>query len=46
MIGETPRYVFLHYWGRGKAADLARALQTARGEQTKAESGHQTETQK
>jgi rhodanese-related sulfurtransferase len=36
MVGESPRYVFLHYWGRGKAADLARALKTARGEQTKA----------
>jgi len=36
MIRETPRYLFLHYWGRGKAADLARALRTARGEQTKA----------
>ena len=35
MIHETPRYVFLHYWGRGKAADLAKALRTARGEQTK-----------
>jgi rhodanese-related sulfurtransferase len=36
MIHESPRYVFLHYWGRGKAADLARALRAARGEQTKA----------
>jgi len=36
MIGETPRYVFLHYWGRGKAADLAKAIRMARGEQTKA----------
>ena len=36
MIGESPRYVFLHYWGRGKATDLARALRAARGEQTKA----------
>jgi rhodanese-related sulfurtransferase len=36
MIGETPRYVFLHYWGRGKAADLAKAIRLARGEQTKA----------
>jgi hypothetical protein len=23
MTGETPRILFLHYWGRGKAADLA-----------------------
>jgi rhodanese-related sulfurtransferase len=36
MVGETPRYVFLHYWGRGKAADLAKAIRAARGEQTKA----------
>ena len=36
MIHESPRYVFLHYWGRGKAADLARAIRAARGEQTKA----------
>lgn len=36
MTGETPRYVFLHYWGRGKAAALARAIQTARHEQVKA----------
>ena len=35
MIHETPRYVFLHYWGRGKAADLAKAIRMARGEQTK-----------
>jgi rhodanese-related sulfurtransferase len=36
MIHETPRYVFLHYWGRGTAADLAKAIKLARGEQTKA----------
>lgn len=36
MIHETPRYVFLHYWGRGKAMDLAKAIRIARGEQTKA----------
>ncbi|MBI5771236.1 MAG: DUF1259 domain-containing protein [Verrucomicrobia bacterium] len=26
MTHETPRYLFLHYWGRGPVADLARAL--------------------
>jgi hypothetical protein len=26
MAGETPRTLFLHYWARGKAEDLARAL--------------------
>jgi len=36
MTHEQPRYVFLHYWGRGKAADLANAIRLARGEQTKA----------
>lgn len=36
MTGETPRYMFLHYWGRGKAADLAKTIKLARGEQTKA----------
>lgn len=29
MTGETPRYVFLHYWGKGKAADLAKAVRRA-----------------
>jgi hypothetical protein len=26
MTHEQPRYVFLHYWGKGKAVDLARSL--------------------
>ena len=29
MTGESPRTLFLHYWGRGKAAELAAALKTA-----------------
>jgi hypothetical protein len=29
MSGETPRILFLHYWGRGKAADLAAAVKKA-----------------
>ena len=29
MTLETPRILFLHYWGRGKAADLARGVKTA-----------------
>jgi len=29
MTGETPRVLFLHYWGRGKAAVLARGLKAA-----------------
>jgi hypothetical protein len=26
MTHENPRYVFLHYWGKGKAVDLAQSL--------------------
>jgi hypothetical protein len=29
MTHEQPRYVFLHYWGKGRAADLARGLKSA-----------------
>lgn len=29
MIGETPRVTFLHYWGVGPAADLARTFKAA-----------------
>jgi hypothetical protein len=29
MTGETPRYIFLHYWGRGPAASLAEAVKHA-----------------
>jgi len=29
MISETPRTVFLHYWGMGKAQDLAHAVKAA-----------------
>lgn len=29
MTMENPRYIFLHYWGRGKAADLATKLKAA-----------------
>jgi hypothetical protein len=29
MIEESPRTLFLHYWGRGKAADLGRTLKSA-----------------
>ncbi|MBE7464218.1 MAG: DUF1259 domain-containing protein [Planctomycetes bacterium] len=33
MVGESPRTLFLHYWGRGKAADLAKALKAAKNVQ-------------
>jgi hypothetical protein len=29
MSGESPRILFLHYWGRGKAVDLAAAVKKA-----------------
>ena len=29
MTGESPRILFLHYWGRGKAVDLARVVKKA-----------------
>jgi uncharacterized protein DUF1259 len=29
MIGESPRYVFLHYWGVGSTTDLAKGLRAA-----------------
>jgi hypothetical protein len=28
-MGETPRIMFLHYWGRGKSADLAATVKNA-----------------
>jgi hypothetical protein len=35
MTHEQPRYVFLHYWGKGPAADLARAVRAAMDTQMK-----------
>jgi hypothetical protein len=29
MTGESPRILFLHYWGRGKSADLAATVKKA-----------------
>lgn len=29
MTGESPRILFLHYWGRGPALGLARTLKAA-----------------
>ena len=29
MAGERPKILFLHYWGRGKAEDLARSVRKA-----------------
>jgi hypothetical protein len=35
MTHEQPQYVFLHYWGKGPARDLARGLKTALDQQAK-----------
>jgi hypothetical protein len=35
MSGESPRYLFLHYWGRGKAESLARGVRAALDTQKK-----------
>ena len=35
MTHENPRILFLHYWGRGKAGDLAKALKAALATQSK-----------
>jgi len=29
MIDDEPHYLFLHYWGKGKARDLATAVTRA-----------------
>jgi Domain of Unknown Function (DUF1259) len=35
MTHEEPQYVFLHYWGKGRAIDLAKALKAAMDTQGK-----------
>ncbi|MCK9607975.1 hypothetical protein A1359_15750 [Methylomonas lenta] len=35
MVGESPRIVFLHYWGEGIASDLAKAFKAALDAQSK-----------
>jgi hypothetical protein len=35
MVEEEPRLVFLHFWGKGAAEDLARGIQAARATQAK-----------
>lgn len=29
MIEEQPRYMFLHYWGKGRAVDPAKGVKSA-----------------
>jgi len=35
MVGESPRIVFLHYWGAGAVSDLAKAIKAALDTQSK-----------
>ncbi|HUP24425.1 MAG TPA: DUF1259 domain-containing protein [Thermoanaerobaculia bacterium] len=35
MVGEDPPYYFVHFWGKGAAADLARAVEGAREAQAR-----------
>ena len=35
MIGESPKIVFLHYWGTGSVSDLAKAIKSALDTQAK-----------
>jgi hypothetical protein len=35
MVNETPKIVFLHYWGVGTVSDLAKAIKTALDTQAK-----------
>jgi hypothetical protein len=35
MTSENPRLLFLHYWGRGKATELATGLKAALATQSK-----------
>ena len=35
MTHEEPTYYFLHYWGKGRAADLAKAIKSALDVQSK-----------
>jgi hypothetical protein len=39
MSGEKPKFLFLHYWGRGKAEDLARTLRGVMEQQKAAGKG-------
>jgi hypothetical protein len=35
MVDEEPQYVFLHYWGKGTTAALAKGLKAALDTQSK-----------
>jgi hypothetical protein len=36
MVNETPKIVFLHYWGAGSVGKLAKAIKTSLDTQAKA----------
>ena len=40
MVQEQPRYLFLHYWGKAKATELAAALKSALDKQNKIAAEH------
>ncbi|MCI0362785.1 MAG: DUF1259 domain-containing protein [Phycisphaerales bacterium] len=40
MEGESPKAIFLHYWGKGKAEDLARGVKATLDAQTAAHTQH------
>jgi len=40
MTGEQPAFYFTHFWGKGKAGELARGLRSALDAQTKAGKDH------
>jgi len=35
MVGESPRIIFLHYWGMGSTTNLAKGLKAAWDTQAK-----------
>jgi hypothetical protein len=35
MVGETPNYIFVHFWGSGRPVELAQAMRTALDAQAK-----------
>src|SRR5204862_8279348 len=39
MVGERPAFYFTHFWGKGKAAELARGIKTALDAQKAAGTG-------
>jgi hypothetical protein len=40
MVGEQPAFYFVHFWGKGPAADLARGLKTSLEAQASSKGKH------